>query len=67
MTFYLQFLFVPHLLTFRIEGQTDNLWVAGTNFAPVLLFISFVEFYKCILGANVTEFENFKTVVVTKF
>ena len=43
------------MLTFRVgqlaEWQANNLWVAGSNIAPVLLFISFVEFYKCIFGA----------------
>ena len=31
--------------------------------APVLLFISLVGFYKCIFGANVIDFEIFKTLV----
>ena len=43
------------------------MWVACSNHAPVLLFISFVEFYKCIFGANVIDFEIFKTVVVIIF
>ena len=34
-----------------VEGQANNLWVAGSNGAPVLLFIPFMEFYKCIFGA----------------
>ena len=65
MTFSLQFLFVPRLLTFCVERPTNNLCVVGTNLAPVLLilffFIFFVEFYKCIFGANVTDFQIFKT------
>ena len=44
-----------------------NLWVARSNHAPILLFISFVEFYKWIFGANVINFEIFKTVVVIIF
>ena len=49
-----------------VEKEACNLWVAGLNLASVLLFISFVEFYKCIFGANVhvIEFENLKAVVV---
>ena len=60
MTFSLQFLFVPRLLTFCAEGPTINLCVVGTNLAPVI-FIFFVEFYICIFGANVTDFQIFKT------
>ena len=37
------------------------MWVTRSNHAPVLLFISLVAFYKCILGANVIDFEIFKT------
>ena len=32
----------------------------------VLLFISFVYFHQCILGANVIDLEYFKTVLVIK-
>ena len=48
-----------------VEGQASNLWVAGSNHAPILLFISLMEFYKCIFG--VIEFGIFKTVVVIIF
>ena len=44
-----------------------NLWVARSNHALVLLFISLVEFYKCIFWANVTDFEIFKTVLIIMF
>ena len=37
----------------------------GSNHAPVLL--SLEEFYKWILGANIIDFEIFKTVVVIIF
>ena len=30
-------------------------------------FLSFVEFYSCIFGANVIDFEIFKTVLVIVF
>ena len=32
---------------------------SGSNLAPVLLFISFVELYICIFGANVIDSESF--------
>ena len=35
----------------------SNLWVLGSNLAPVLLFSSFVKFYKCIFGANAIDFK----------
>ena len=60
-----------YMITFRVaqlvEGYASNLWVARSNHAPVLLFISLVEFYKCIFGANIIDFEIFKTVVVIIF
>ena len=45
------------LITFHLaqsdEGKASNLWVAGSNLTPVLLFTTLVEFYKCIImGAN---------------
>ena len=51
----------------RSPVDASNLWVAGSNLALVLLLISLVEFYKCIFGANVIDFEIFKTVVVIIF
>ena len=36
----------------------------GFDLASVLLFISFVGFYKCSFGASVIDFEIFKTVVI---
>ena len=39
------------------------MWVARSNHTGFLLFIFLVEFYKCILGANIIYFEIFKTVV----
>ena len=64
ITFYLQVLFVLFLISFRVaqlvEGQASNLWVARSNHA-ILLFISFVEFYKWIFGAIVIDFDIFKT------
>ena len=47
-----------------VEGWASNLWIACSNYAPVLLFISLLEFYKCIFRANVIDFEIFKTVVI---
>ena len=47
--------------------EASNLWVACSNHARVLFFISLVEFLKCILGANVIDFEIFKIVVVIIF
>ena len=44
MTFPLQFLFVPRLLTFCVEGPTNNLCVVGTNLAPVLLILLYLSF-----------------------
>ena len=41
--------------------------LAGSNHAPALLVISLVEFYKCIFGANVIDFEMFKNVVEIVF
>ena len=47
----------------RVDYQS-----VGREFeSPVLLFISFVEFYKWIFGANVIDFEIFKTMVVIIF
>ena len=42
-----------------VEGYGSNPWVAGSNLVPVLLFISFVEFYEYIFGAIVIDFETF--------
>ena len=71
ISFYWLVLFVLYLVTFSIAqcvaGLDSILWVAHSNHALVLLFISLVEFYKCILGANVLDFEIFKTVVVIIF
>ena len=42
----------------------------GRGFEPHTGFpfdLFFVEFYKCIFEANVTNFEIFKTVVVIRF
>ena len=40
----------------------------GLNLPLVLIFIFFVKLEeKCIFGANVTDFEIFKTVVVIRF
>ena len=56
-----QKLLLTYLTTFPIaqsvEGQDSNLWVPGSNLA---LFYFFVEFNKCIFGANVRDFEIFK-------
>ena len=50
-----------HELTFHTHTSVAcNLWVAGLSLASVLLFISFVKFQKCILEANVTDFEILK-------
>ena len=35
------------------DSVAASLLVASSSLAPVLLFISFVEFYKCNFGANV--------------
>ena len=50
-----------------VEGWSSNLWVAGSNPGQVLLSISFMGFYKCIFGANVIDFEIFKTMIVIIF
>ena len=65
----LYFLFVPiwHLLWSSVKSKTSNLWAVRLNHAPVLLFISLVEFYKCIFEANVIDFEIFKTIAVIIF
>ena len=59
------------VVTFRVaqsvEGQASSLWVTGSNTVPVLLFISFMKVYRCIFGANVIDFEIFKTVIVIIF
>ena len=47
----------------RSPIDASNLWVVGSNLELVLLLIS-LEFNKCIFGANVIDFEIFKTVVV---
>ena len=39
-----------------VEEKAINLWVASLNLAQDLLFISFVEFHKCILKAYVIHF-----------
>ena len=48
------FLYTPNNITFRVarsvKRPAKNLWIAGSNLAPVLPFISFVEFYKCHFG-----------------
>ena len=49
----------------RLKGRVA--WVAGSKLAPVLLFISFVGFYECIIGADVIDFAIFKIVVVIRF
>ena len=63
--YYSFVLFVFTLITFRVaqlvEGCARNLWVAGSNLAPVSHFIYFVKLYKCILGANVIDFDFFKS------
>ena len=67
MTFQLWFLFVPHLSIFgvahSVEGRANN--NVGLGFH--LVFIFFVEFYRRIFRANVTDFEIFKTVLVIRF
>ena len=70
ITFYWYVLFIPNLPTFRVaqyvkgkvnkrlkKGKANNLWVTSSNHAPVLLFISLEEFYKCISGAYVIDYE----------
>ena len=54
-------------VAYSVERQASNLWVACSTLAIFLLFISFVEFYKCIFVENVIDFENLKTVVVIIF
>ena len=42
-----------------VEKWLSNLWVTGSKLAGVLLFISFVKFYKCTFVANVIDFDRF--------
>ena len=69
--FLLKILFLLLMITFpvaqSVEVYASNLWVAGSNLAPVLLFISFVGFYKCTYRANIIDFDMFRTVVVIIF
>ena len=53
--------------TFPVKEQASNPWVAASNLTLVFLFISLVEFYTCIFGANEIDFKNFRTVVVVSF
>ena len=45
--------------TQTVEVYASNLWIAGSNLAPVWLFTSFVKFYTC-MGAYVIDFQIFK-------
>ena len=62
ITFHQQFLSKQNLITFCIT-QASKLYVSSLNLALVLLFISLNNFFECIFGENVTDFEIFKTVV----
>ena len=59
------------LITFHVtqsakgSATCSNLWVVGLNLVPVLLLISFVKFYICILGVKVVNFEiRFKNLLI---
>ena len=60
-------IFVLSLIIFcvaqSVEGNASNLWVLGASLVQVLLFISFVHFYKCIFGENVLDLKNFQYVL----
>ena len=44
----IDFLFIDDLTTFQLaqsaKGYTSHLWVVGSSYAPVLLFIPFAKF-----------------------
>ena len=51
------------VLSQSVEGKASKLWVLGSSLVLVLLFISIVQFYKCIFGENVMDLENFQYVL----
>ena len=59
------------LITLHLAQSVEGtrLAICGSqdqSLAPVLLFTTLVEFYKCIMGANFIDFKICTTMVVIK-